>query len=74
MSAYWLDWMHLLLRWSHFIVGVAWIGASFYFIWLDNHLEAVVKESDRDEGVGGEFGHGLISPVHSVRLVCSRVM
>jgi len=33
-----LDWLNLLLRWGHFIVGVAWIGASFYFNWLENRL------------------------------------
>jgi len=40
MEAYLLDWLNLLLRWAHMVVGIAWIGASFYFIWLDNHLEA----------------------------------
>jgi hypothetical protein len=30
---------NLALRWAHVIVGIAWIGASLYFIWLDNHLE-----------------------------------
>ena len=39
MEAYLLDWLSLLLRWAHVVVGIAWIGASFYFIWLDNHLE-----------------------------------
>ena len=39
MEAYLLDWVNLALRWAHVIVGIAWIGASFYFIWLDNHLE-----------------------------------
>ena len=39
MEAYVLEWLNLLLRWAHVIVGIAWIGASFYFIWLDNHLE-----------------------------------
>lgn len=38
-----LDWLTLLARWAHVVVGMAWIGASFYFIWLDNHLE---KASD----------------------------
>ena len=55
MSAYLLDWLNLLLRWAHVIVGIAWIGASFYFIWLDNHLEEVARQQDRDEGVGGEL-------------------
>jgi uncharacterized membrane protein len=39
MEAYLLEWMTLLARWAHIVVGIAWIGASFYFIWLDNHLE-----------------------------------
>ena len=39
MDVYFLDWLSLLLRWAHVVVGIAWIGASFYFIWLDNHLE-----------------------------------
>ena len=39
MEAYLLDWLNLLVRWAHVIVGIAWIGASFYFIWLDNRLE-----------------------------------
>jgi len=34
-----LDWLTLLARWAHVVVAIAWIGASFYFIWLDNHLE-----------------------------------
>ena len=34
------DWLNLLLRWTHLIAGIAWIGSSFYFIWLDAHLEA----------------------------------
>lgn len=33
------EYLHLLLRWIHFIVGVAWIGASFYFNWLENRLD-----------------------------------
>ena len=37
-AAYVLDWLNLLARGLHVIAGIAWIGASFYFIWLDNHL------------------------------------
>lgn len=33
------EWANLLIRWIHFIVGVAWIGASFYFNWLENNLD-----------------------------------
>jgi uncharacterized membrane protein len=39
LEGYLLDWVSLLVRWVHVIVGIAWIGASLYFIWLDNHLE-----------------------------------
>lgn len=43
----WLqDWLSLLLRWSHFITGVAWIGASFYFNWLENQLERHFSPDD----------------------------
>lgn len=39
MSAYLLDWSMLLTRWLHVIAGIAWIGASFFFIWLDNRRQ-----------------------------------
>ncbi len=39
MEAYLLEWLNLAVRWIHVIVGIAWIGASLYFIWLDDHLE-----------------------------------
>ena len=39
LESYLLDWLNLLVRWAHVIVGMAWIGASFYFIWLDDRLE-----------------------------------
>jgi uncharacterized membrane protein len=38
LGAHLLDWTHLLVRWAHIVVGVAWIGASFYFIFLENSL------------------------------------
>lgn len=55
MEAYLIDWLNLLVRWLHFIAGVAWIGASFYFVWLDNHLEAPKQPEDDSKGVGGEL-------------------
>ncbi|WP_158773655.1 urate hydroxylase PuuD [Cobetia sp. L2A1] len=39
MSAYLLDWAMLLTRWLHVMAGIAWIGASFFFIWLDNRRQ-----------------------------------
>jgi len=32
------EWLNLALRWLHLTAGIAWIGSSFYFVWLDNHL------------------------------------
>ena len=34
------EWLNLAIRWLHLTAGIAWIGSSFYFIWLDNHLTA----------------------------------
>lgn len=54
MLPYLIDWLSLLGRWLHFIVGIAWIGSSFYFVWLDNHLLPAKDSKDDDKGVGGE--------------------
>ena len=54
MEAYLLDWANLLLRWAHIITAIAWIGASFHFVLLDNSL---YKPSDPEllgKGVDGE--------------------
>ena len=39
LVAVYSEWLHLIVRWIHIIVGVAWIGTSFYFNWLDSRLE-----------------------------------
>jgi uncharacterized membrane protein len=55
MEAYVLDWLNLLVRWLHLITGIAWIGASFYFVMLDNSLSPPKKAVDRERGVFGEL-------------------
>jgi uncharacterized membrane protein len=55
MEAYALDWLGLIVRWVHLITGIAWIGASFYFVWLDNSLLPPRDARDADRGVGGEL-------------------
>jgi uncharacterized membrane protein len=55
MEAYAVEWLELLLRWVHLITGIAWIGASFYFVWLDNSLLPPARARDADEGIGGEL-------------------
>ena len=48
------EWLDLLVRWLHVVAAIAWIGSSFYFIALDNHLRPPKDEADADLGVGGE--------------------
>lgn len=67
MDAYLLDWVNLLLRWAHLIVGIAWIGASFYFVMLDNSLTAPKKAEDAQRGV-----HGELWAVHGGGFYCSQ--
>jgi uncharacterized membrane protein len=55
METYLLDWANLLLRWLHVVTAIAWIGSSFYFVWLDNSLVPPEDEAARREGVGGEI-------------------
>lgn len=72
MQAYIADWLNLLIRWSHMIAGIGWIGASFYFIALDVSLK---KREKMNEGVygtawevhGGGFYHVekyMVAPKH----------
>lgn len=49
-----LDWISLFLRWFHVVAGVAWIGASFYFIWLDNNLRAP-PDWKKQKGIKGDL-------------------
>ena len=55
MTAYLLDWCGLLVRWLHVIAGIAWIGSSFYFVWLDNSLEPLGEREPPDPRVAGEL-------------------
>jgi len=55
LEGYILEWLNLLGRWVHLVTGIAWIGASFYFVWLDNSLETPKNEPDVERGVGGEI-------------------
>ena len=45
-------WANLALRWLHLVAGIAWIGSSFYFMWLDSHLK---PGAERRDGVAGEL-------------------
>jgi uncharacterized membrane protein len=67
MENYYLDWANLLLRWVHVITAIAWIGSSFYFVFLDSSLTPPVDEDLKRQGVSGELwavhGGGFYHPV-----------
>jgi uncharacterized membrane protein len=56
------EWLNLLIRWSHMVVSIGWIGTSFYFMALDYSLS---KRERMNPGVlgtawqvhGGGFYH-----------------
>ncbi|HLM37797.1 MAG TPA: urate hydroxylase PuuD [Gaiellaceae bacterium] len=54
MDPYANEWLQFLARWLHVVAGIVWIGASFYFIALDNHLRPPADPKDSERGVGGE--------------------
>jgi len=53
LETYLLDWANLLLRWLHVIVAIAWIGSSFYFVFLDSNLEPPKADDLKKKGVDG---------------------
>jgi uncharacterized membrane protein len=67
MESYLLDWANLLLRWVHVITAIAWIGSSFYFVFLDSSLTPPVDDDLKKQGVSGELwavhGGGFYHPV-----------
>ncbi|TAM42689.1 MAG: hypothetical protein EPN61_09250 [Burkholderiaceae bacterium] len=67
MQSYYLDWANLLLRWVHVITAIAWVGSSFYFVFLDSSLTPPIDEDLKKQGVSGELwalhGGGFYHPV-----------
>ena len=66
MEAYLLDWANLLIRWVHVITAIAWIGSSFYFVFLDNNLLKPKSPDLLEKGVDGAMwavhGGGFYNP------------
>jgi uncharacterized membrane protein len=66
METYLLDWANLALRWAHVVVAIAWIGSSFYFVFLDNSLTPPTDPALLAKGVNGELwavhGGGFYNP------------
>ena len=66
MESYLLDWANLLLRWVHVITAIAWVGSSFYFVFLDNNLVRPTSPDLLEKGVDGAMwavhGGGFYNP------------
>ncbi len=57
MVSHLIEWLNLVVRWAHVVLGIAWIGASFYFIFLENSLNRT--KNLRDELAGNLWAiHG----------------
>lgn len=73
MDPYLSEWLNLIGRWVHVVTGIAWIGASFYFVWLDSHL---TPPKDNTGPIGGELwsihGGGFYH-VHKFRVAPERL-
>ena len=54
VDPYLIDWLDFVLRWLHVIAGIVWIGTSFYFVALDNHLDPPRRPEDVEADVAGE--------------------
>ena len=54
MEAYFVDWFSVIVRWLHLITGIAWIGASLHFVWLDNSLEEP-DDDQKAQGIKGDL-------------------
>lgn len=54
MDSFIIDVVSLVVRWLHIITGIAWVGASFYFIWLDNSLEEAPVWK-QEKGIKGDL-------------------
>ncbi|MFZ2508461.1 MAG: urate hydroxylase PuuD [Steroidobacteraceae bacterium] len=75
IDTYIIDWLNLILRWTHIITGIAWIGSSFYFIWLDARLNVPPRDPESQDVAGdlwavhgGGFYHSQKYKVAPARL------
>lgn len=59
MEAHIIEWLNLVVRWVHVIVGIAWIGASFYFVWLENNLDRSIKNPELAGELWAIHGGGI---------------
>ncbi|MBU2896633.1 urate hydroxylase PuuD [Vibrio hepatarius] len=59
MDPHVIEWLNLVIRWAHMVVGVAWIGASFYFVWLENNLNRINPKKGLSGDLWAIHGGGI---------------
>jgi len=64
MESYLLEWLQLGVRWLHMIAGIAWIGASFYFVWLNNNVRKSDSDGDQRSPSESESFDGELHAIH----------
>ena len=66
IDPYYLEWANLLIRWIHVITAIAWVGSSFYFVFLDSNLVKPNSPDLLEKGVDGALwavhGGGFYNP------------
>ena len=72
-DAYLREWLDLLLRWLHVVAGIVWIGTSFYFVALDNHLRRPKEAESEVAGEAWEIHGGGFYRVQKYRVAPERL-
>lgn len=44
------EWIEMLLRWAHIFAGIMWVGATFFFTWLDGRFTELEKRAEQGDG------------------------
>ncbi|MEO8166859.1 MAG: urate hydroxylase PuuD, partial [bacterium] len=46
-----MEWVSLSLRWIHVFAGIMWVGATFFFTWLDGRFTEMLASGGSDKNV-----------------------
>ena len=65
MNAFLNQWLELILRWVHVFAGIMWVGATFYFTWLDGRFTELEEHAQKnpDDKNPEKFGATYLTPL-----------
>src|ERR1043166_7197123 len=64
-----MEWLHIAVRWFHVFAGIMWVGATYFFTWLDGQFQKIGKQApggdpgNHADAAGQSAGH--VWMVHS---------